>query len=86
MLIKKQISVSLSPDEIKQAQQEINIHFLGTKNCNRKTNYGDFLPNYDTNSELGKALEEAHRNLRRNSVVTIEVFIDPQTGNLVVKN
>lgn len=55
-------------------QKALNMHYLGMENCN-KYKYSRMVANYDTSSENGRALEEAHYTLNRSQRVDIVVCL-----------
>lgn len=52
----------------------LNQHYLGKDACN-KYDGEVIVPDYDPKSDLGKALEESHRQVNTSHIVTVTVYI-----------
>lgn len=68
---KAQVTIPLNRD---LAFSLLNQHFLGKEICN-KYDGEDLVADYDVNSDLGKALEESHRQVNTSHRVMVTVYI-----------
>lgn len=58
---KHSIRVHIAPEELRKAEKALNLHYLGTENCNRLDENGEFVAIDHENYPL---LEKAHHNVK----------------------
>lgn len=68
---KAQVAVPLNRDI---ALILLNQHYLGKDHCN-KYDGETIVADYDTDSELGKALEKSHRQVNLSHIVDVTVYV-----------